>query len=147
MDKPITVTELDQLMERIGKKKDEIKLQEDVLKGLNKELSAMLSRAALFLNDLNREDYISPFGKVAKVRKWNVALPQNDIDKQAFLDHLKERGLYQKYVSVHARSLQSLYMADWAEAKSKGEGMTFSMPGIQPPTLFETVEYKPGKKK
>jgi hypothetical protein len=45
-------------------------------------------------------------------------------------------------VTVNNRSLNSLFKSDWEDAKNKGEGLEFSLPGIQPAQLFEKFKIK-----
>lgn len=140
--KTLTVDDLDQFVKNIKDKKAEIKQIETQLTALNKELSSLEGRATAVLKELDRNNYVSPHGTIFMKRKWRVNLPKDDIEKMKLFEHLKERGIYEKYATVNSNSLNSLYLADWAEAQKEGRGMEFSMPGIDSPKLHETVEYK-----
>lgn len=141
----VTVQGLDLLCQQIAEKDLEHDEKDRAKKDAYKELEQLKYRAAQYLKELGREDYKSPYGDVAIVQKWRVNMPEDDNAKSALFDHLRERGIFDKYASVHAQSLNSLYMKDWEAAKERGEGMEFSMPGVGAPKLDEKTNFKPKK--
>lgn len=143
----VTVKELDEICEKIAAKEREIEAHEAVLTEHNKELAALEGRAVQYLKELGRESYDAPAGKIKIEEKWRVNLPATDQEKTLLFDHLRERGIFDKYATVNANSLNSLYKADWDAAKARGEGMEFSMPGIGAPKLFEKPNFKAAKVK
>ena len=132
----VTVEELDLLVSDIFTKKKEIEASELVTSGLNKELAVLKGRAVNYLTELGREDFKSPYGNVSISQKWRINMPATDEDKAALFDWMRERQIFDRYATVNSNSLNSLYMAEWEDAKKRGEGMTFSMPGIGEPKLF-----------
>lgn len=136
---PVTVQELDALVKTIFETRIKIEEQEKVVSELNKELANLKAKGVAYLKELGRDSYKTEYGTISILERWRVGLPQTDADKAALLAHLKERGIFDKYVTVNANSLNSLYMADWEDAKERGEGMTFGMPGIGEPKLFEDL--------
>lgn len=147
MENKVTVAELDQLVEALAKKKVEIEQAEDVVKGLNKEYATLNGRVTAYLKELNRTDYQTPLGKLKIVEKWSVTLPKTAEEKTAFFDFLRERGLFDSMATVNANSLNAFYMREWKECEDRGEDpMTFSMPGIPAPKVFERTDFKPSKK-
>lgn len=146
MNQPsVTVADLDELIAKIAKKEGEIEIQEDILKEKNKELATLQGKCVQYLNELNRKNYESPSGKVTIAQKWRVNLPADDNAKRALFEHLRERGIFDKYATVNSNSLNSLYKQDWEAAKERGEGLEFSMPGIGAPNLFEALSFKAAK--
>lgn len=146
MDQPsVTVAELDELIKQIAAKNSEIEKAEDVVKAHNKELTKLEGRCVEYLKELKRDKYDSPFGKVSIAQKWRVNMPADDNAKRALFEHLREREIFDKYATVNSNSLNSLFMRDWEAAKERGEGLTFSMPGIEAPKLFEPLLFKEPK--
>lgn len=142
----VTVQQLDELIQKIHEKELEIEKQTEVVTNLGKELAVLEGNAVGYLKDLGRETYDSPFGKLKIEQKWRVNMPADDQAKAELFAHFRERGIFDKYATVHSVSLNSLYKADWEAAKERGEGLEFTMPGIGAPTLFEKLRFKPAKK-
>lgn len=141
----VTVAELDGLISQLAAKEKECDAQSEVTKLLNKEYMAIEGRIVNYMKELKREQYDSPFGKFKIKEKWRVNLPESDQEKRELFDHLRERGIFDKYATVNSNSLNALYMADWREAESRGEGMTFTMPGVPAPKVYEQLQFKPVK--
>lgn len=138
----VTVAQLDALIDEYFQIKKEAEAIEDTLTGKNKEMGALKGRIVGYLKELNREGYETPLARVAIKQKWRVNLPKTDFDKAALFEHLRERGIFEAYATVNSNSLNALYMQDWETAKARGEAMTFSMPGIGAPSLFEDADLK-----
>lgn len=136
---PVTVADLDDLVKTIFEQRVKIEESEKVTSELNKELALLKAKAVNYLKELGRENFKSPFGTISVNQKWRVSLPQTDEDKAALFNWLRGQGLFDKYATVNSQSLNSLYLAEWDAAKARGEGMTFSMPGIGEPKLFEDL--------
>lgn len=143
----VTVEGLDKLVEQIRDKKDEVQASEEVTKNLNKELVQLQGLAVQYLKDLGRDDYKSPNGSISIEEKWRVSMPANDIEKAKLFDHLRERGIFDKYATVHSQSLNSLWKQDRQAAIDRGE-ISFEMPGVGAGQLFEALKFtKPRGKK
>jgi len=141
----VTVKELDTIVEKLAALEVTKEAAAARVTELNKEIAQLEGKIVQYLNDLGRKDYDSPHGKLKIAAKWRVNLPETDLDKKQLFDHLRERGIFDKFATVNSNSLNALYMRDWEEAKERGEGMTFSMPGIGAPKLFEALNFKPKK--
>lgn len=137
----VTVRELDVLVEDLKG----LELAKDaaakVTTELNKKIAQVEGRIVHYLKDLDRDQYDSPHGKLTIRPKWRVNLPKGQ-NKLEFFEYLRERGIFEEYATVNSNSLNALYMADWQDAQKRGEGMTFTMPGIDAPTLFESLDFK-----
>lgn len=144
----VTVKELDDLIAEIVKQEDIIEQKEEELSNENKKLMELNAKAVSYLKELDREDYKSAVGTAAIKQEWTVRNPETDADKELLFEHLRERGIFNKYATVNNRSLNSLFKSDWEEAKKRGEGLEFSLPGIKPAQLFEKFKLtRPRKKK
>lgn len=142
----VTVEDLDKLLVDLVAKEDEVDAQKEIMTKLNKEYSALEFKIAAYLKDLGREEYIHAVGKFEIKTKWRVNLPQSDIEKKHFFDHLRERGIFDKFATVNSNSLNALYRQDWEAAKERGEEMTFQMPGIPAPIFETSPNFKRSKK-
>lgn len=145
----MTVAELDAMMRRLGEIEDEIEKLEAQVTVFNKEYGQIQARCTAYLKELNRKDYVSPYGKLTRKQEWTVTLPK-DKNKYLFFDYLKKKGIFEDLIGIHSKTLQAYYNAEWKVAEDEGgeaAAMTFSLPGIGAPKLFETVKYKPVKKK
>lgn len=144
---PVTVKDLDALIQEFAELETKMDAHAEITKQFNKDHNAKLYRIAAFLKDLNRTEYDSPIGKFSVKEVWRVNMPETDIDKKLLFDHLRGRGIFDKYATVNSNSLNALYRLDWEEAKEKGEGMTFTMPGVPAPKFDTKPEFKPKKVK
>lgn len=145
--KSVTVVELDDLIGAYLDQQDILDKKEEALKEENKIQAALEAKIVTYMKELERSDYQSEIGKAKITEKWRVKLPENDAEKLKLLAHLKERGIYEKYVTVNANALNALYFADEDAAKREGKGLDFSMPGISPPSLFEKAKISRLKEK
>ena len=143
----VTVKDLDGLCKELLELEAKKKAAAEATTEINKEIARIEGRCVNYLKDLDREDYDSPYGKIAIKQKWRVNLPVDDMAKRELFSHLRERGIFDKYATVNSNSLNALYMSDWEEAKKRGEGMTFTMPGIEAAKLYEAPDFKPRKEK
>lgn len=135
----VTVETLDQLCKDIFTMQEEIDKANTIVKQMNKNLDQLRFKAVGYLKDLKREDYKSPFGSIRVAQKWRVNMPATEEEKLKFFEYLREKGLFEKYATVHSQSLNAYYMAEWNEAKKRGEGIGFGIPGIGEPKLFEDL--------
>jgi hypothetical protein len=119
---------------------------ENLVSQENKELTEAKAKFVLYLKELGREDYKSGRGTLSIQSKWRVALPATDEAKAKFFEWLREKGIFDKYATVHSASLNSLYNAEWEAAKDRGEGLSFSIPGVPEPKLFEDLRPYPSRK-
>jgi hypothetical protein len=145
MTPSVTVADLDSLIEKLAEQ--EKKSEEHSLAGkdINKELMRLEGQVVAHLKELGREDYLSPLGKVSIKQKWRVNMPADDHAKRLLFEHLRQREIFDKFATVNSNSLNSLFMKDWEAAKERGEGMEFTMPGIEAPKLFEALDFKQKK--
>ena len=140
----VTVKELDELTEALLKK-EKMKAELAALTTqVNKEIMVLEQKCTLHLKELERTEYSSKFGKIKIEEKWSVNLPDTPIAKSLFFEWLREKGIFDKYATVNSRSLQSLFKAEWEQAKKIGN-LNFSLPGIEAPKLFEKTDFKPNK--
>lgn len=141
-DEKVTVEDLDALILKIKEVRDEIDKRQAALTEKNKELMTLEGRCVDYLKELDRKSYSSPIGTFSIVSSWRVPTPKEDSDKEAFFNYLKEKGIFLQMASVHSQTLNSFYKKELEAAQEKGD-VGFNIPGIGPPTLYETVRLKP----
>lgn len=142
----VTVADLDKLVQEMADKRAEIELADRRLKDLNIEMGGLKGRAAAYLKELGREDYITSVGKVEVKTKERVNLPESIPDKLEFFAYLKEKGVFENYATVNSQSLNAYYFRERAEyLKAGGDPMTFSLPGVPAPKSFAEVDFKESK--
>lgn len=135
----VTVADLDALGKEIVSLKDKIERMEADLTAENKALAKLHEKAQHYLKELGRDNYKTPFGTIYRAEKWQYKLPQTDSDWDNFFDWLRERGIYDQYVTVNAASMSSLCEAERKALEQQGE--FFNVPGIEAPKLFETCRF------
>lgn len=146
MTTQISVKELDSILETLGKLESEKDVIEETLKAKNKEISSVELRVTEVLKSLEREEYDCPHGKVSFEEVFNVKMPLED-QKELLWNWMREKGIYDRYATVHATSLKSLFKAERNAAIQNGEDpLTFALPGMEPATIFEKIKFKPKRK-
>lgn len=143
----VTVKEIDELLEQYLKLDEEKEALEAQVTEKNKAMMVISGRVTAYLKELGRDEFDSPLAKCEIDRKMSVNNPQTDEDKKALFAHLRERGIFEKYATVNNASLNALWKKDRAEAEARGEGLTFVMPGVPAPKIFESTKIKPKRKK
>ncbi len=144
---PVTVKDLDKLVEEIAAKRVEIDDLAEKTTQKNKEMMALQTKAFHYLRELGRDDYKTPIGTIGIKTIWNVTNPKTEEDKALLFNWMRARGIYDAYATVNAASLKSLVLAEReAYIKSGGDPMLFSVPGVEPPKFFEIAQFTKARK-
>ncbi len=138
----VTVADLDALVEEIHAKSSAIDGHKAITSQMQKDLEALEQKAVGYLKETNRTSYPTPYGTIYIHNAWRIKLPQGDGNKDQLIAHLKERGLDKKYLTVNSNALNSLFLADW---DAVDRDPTFSMPGIDPPVLYQDLRFRSPK--
>jgi len=133
-----TVQEFDMFLKNLRAKMDAADLVDAQLSEMNKEVSALKSRAAQMLEEMGRKNFKSPYGMLTRKEHWKHANPQGDVAKKLFIDWLTEKGLFMQYVTVNNNSLNSLLKTELVNAQKLGQ-MDFLPPGIEAAKLHTTI--------
>lgn len=143
----VTVADLDALIVHYSNLLEQDKVHaEAALTQVNKSIASVEAQLVLYLKALNRKEYKHPRRTVKVAQKWRVNGPQTDADKALLFDWMRTQGIYDRYATVNVASLNSLYMSEW-EALKKSDpeaAITFSLPGVGPPKLFESLAKRKG---
>lgn len=140
----ITVEELEAHCKSIADLRNEIDADKAALSKKSEQLEEMELKAIAMLKDLNKTSYKSNHGQIIRTEKWRVNLPQSDEDRAAFFQYLKDKGLFDKMISVNANTLNSFWKQEFENVKENApeEALTFSIPGIGEPKLHETLSFR-----
>jgi hypothetical protein len=131
----LKVTDLDaKIKELVAKKNEHSEAKKNTTK-LWEEYVELKESCISYLEDLNRDDYSSPNGNIHIRDKWSVRIPDNDIDRAKFFEHLSNEGVFDKYITVNSATLNKYYREKQEEAEKNGTLMEFSVPGIGEATL------------
>ncbi len=146
MSASVTVLELDMLLKTIGEKQEAADKVEATLKEMNAEIEGLCLQGKNYLKELDREKYHSPYGLFEIKQRWSVKVPATDADKTALFSWLEEKGIFERYATVNSASLQSLVKLERETWLKEGNNpMDFSIPGLEPATLYETAKLKANK--
>lgn len=138
---PVTVADLDNLIKQISDKRQAIEDQDAITAQLNKELFSLKETAVSHLKELGRDDYKCPFGAIVLKNRWSVNLPKSEEDRAALFSWMKEKGIYDAYVTVNSNSLKSLFLKEREIALESGDAVGFSLPGCGEAKLFEDLSF------
>lgn len=142
----VTAADLDKLVVEYFDMQKEKEAREALVTETNKKIMGLEARLATYLTALGRKNYAHPRGTVGIKISERVNLPQTDADKMLFFEWLRSKGIFEKYATVNAQSLQSLYFAEM-EAAIKADptaALTFSLPGIGERKRFEGISKRKG---
>lgn len=139
----VTVEDMDKLVLELREARADRDAKDEIKKAASKIVSQLEGKVVAYLKELGRENYKTPDGTVYVQKVWSVGVPKADQDKLALLDWMKEQGIYNKYVTVNSRSLNSLYKTLVEEAEAKGE--LLQVPGLGAPSLRESLGLRKGK--
>jgi hypothetical protein len=141
----VTVSDFDKLVEELKLVYDEQEQKKAALSEVTRRVEILEAKCVLYLKELKRDNFQTPWGTPYVIQRWRVKLPENDVEKKKLFGWLEEQGeqVKMKYLTVNSNSLNSLYSTMKEEAIERGE--MFSLPGIAPPSLYETLGFRKGK--
>lgn len=136
-----TVADLDKLVEEIAAQKEVCKEKEKLAATENGKLFALEQKAALYLDELGRKDYVCPSGRIKLAKGWHFNLPETPEKKAQFFDYLREKGLFDHYATVNSASYNAFCKAEMELAKEDGRGLEFALPGVPEPKPTVKLSY------
>jgi hypothetical protein len=144
----IEIKDLDFLLEALREKNAVVDELEEQVKEQNKVIARIKGIIGSVLKDLDRADYKGPAGSIKVVSRTQVKMPQTPEEKELLWNWMREKGIYDRYATVHATALKSLFEAELEIAKSDPEfdPVTFALPGMAPATFFEDVRFTQARK-
>jgi hypothetical protein len=137
----INVKEFDELCADIialKAKKDDI--ERDVSE-ISAELEEKKDKLLSYFEHYEKEKYYANGFTFYTQTRFPVSLPHDLDSKRAFLDYLKERGIYDELVSVNSQTLNSFYKKEMDKAIEEGN-VDFKVPGIAEPKAFKKIMFR-----
>lgn len=141
----ITVANVEELAKKIQDKRAEKEAKAAELAECNKELVELEQLAVRTLRELGKTSYKSEYGTITRTEKWRVNLPSTPEAREEFFAYLKEKGIFEKMITVNSNSLNAFYMQEWDASKDPNDPMAsldFRIPGIEEPKLYETMSFR-----
>lgn len=122
----VTVSELQELVDKWALIRQDIDQKEEVISGLQKEKQAIEFKLIEIMKELSLDKFDGKFGKI-QLREVNyVTLPQTEEQQAEFFNYLKSTDQFDMLASIHHQKLQS-----WYKNKIEEEGLV-PVPGLDP---------------
>lgn len=140
----ISVQSVEFLIKDIAEKRKDVEALKKTYSDANAELEELERKAIGMLKALGKSSFKGELGTITRVEKWRVNLPATDQDRENFFAYLRERGLFEKMITVNSNSLNSFYMQEWEQVKESDpmEALNFRIPGISEPKAHETLSFR-----
>lgn len=145
MDKT-TLQEFEAICERAFRQREKIDALEEQVEAEKLVLKEMQNHIASILEAHEKQSYQSAYGTVYFNETTSFKLPEGPENKQAFFQHLKQKGIFEDMVSVHSKTLNS-YCKKELEAAIEQGNVTYKIPGIGDPVVMKDVRFKKMKGK
>ena len=136
----VTLATMEDLANRGFELRKDIENNRKAEKALQDELRQVKGKLLSYLAHFGLNKYASKSGNVFTKKTFSVRVPKDDESRDQFFNFLKEEGIFGQLITVNSRTLNSLYNERLEQATE--EGKSFNMPGIEPPTMFEDVNFK-----
>ncbi len=146
---PLNMAEMDKLIaerEKAWEEYDEKRKVSAAAMEVAELLDAKLMQA---LKDAGKSKYhVDGLGTISLQQKSVVRVPGTIESKKVFFKHLRERGeeVLLSMATVNSNTLNSWYNQQLDEASAKGI-LGFSVPGIDQPTMRETLRFNKERSK
>lgn len=138
----VTVQELETICEEIANQRKKVDAAEVVKKGENQILADLEKRLLAVFTAEGKTSYQSKVGTLSVSYRASFKTPKEDSDREAFFSYLKEKGVYDRLITVNSQTLNSFCKQEMEAATERGEGLDFSIPGIESPTLNEVLSFR-----
>lgn len=139
--KEVTVKDLETISALIKEQRDRVEEVKEVLKGENQRLSGLECRLIGILEELGKTSYESAVGRFGISHRSSVRVPSGD-DRGKFFQHLQDIGEFESLITVNSQTLNGWYKQKLEAAQEAGTLMDFSVPGIDAPTIAQTLTFK-----
>jgi hypothetical protein len=139
----MSLKETEEMCRQMFSIKEDIQKHEQYVNEKKTRLRELQEKLMYVLTQHGKKNYDSNFGKVTVVRKLSVKCPKEPESRKAFFDYLKEKGIFEDLVTVHANTLNAFYKTEWENADPE-QAVSFQMPGIGAPTYYEILQMRKG---
>lgn len=135
----VSVAAMDNLVQAICEKRTVIESLESVVSEHNKELAKLQAKLTDIMKLLERDSYDSPAGRINIIQQYRYRMPDSLEDRAKLFDFMKARNEYDGLITVHSQTFNSYCKKLQEAAEKAGDGMYFVIPGVEAPSLFETI--------
>lgn len=142
----LKIGELDAIVKSLFDKRQEIEADEEKVSEKKKELEILKVKLLAILEAHGKKGYDSPFGKIEKREEPQVTWPKDPdkakLTKQWCIEHGFDDSL-----TMNSRTFNSVYKAELESKKMEDESVDLDsiIPGVEKPTIRETLVMKKGK--
>lgn len=141
MQTDITMVAFEALIESAYKLKEEKEDFEALAENVGEKLSAIQAQLLEYMEHFEKTSYKSKWGTIIAATQLSVKTPKDPDQKAKFFEYLAEKGIKDDLLSVNSKTLNSFYNAEFEAARSAGAD-EFSMPGIEPPTVYKKIQMR-----
>lgn len=120
----VTLTQFDKYIEEYLAQRDIVDGIEDQLKEANGKLKKMDQKLIEFLDHLNKDGHKTPSGALSVVNKDTWKPPEGE-GRQALLEMLKEKDIYDSVMAFNSAKFHSWYKSE------KESNPEFDVPGVE----------------
>lgn len=142
--KPLNMAEMDDLIKKSTVAWERYEAKKAEASELNKEAEAIDAKIMQALKDAGKKKYhVTGIGTMMRIEKLTVKVPAGLDQRRDFFNFLKKKGneFFLSMVTVNSNTLNSWYNreADEAAAHRDKNSPAFSVPGIEQPTVRESL--------
>lgn len=143
MSNDVTIGGLEDLSAQIAAQRDVIDEMSAAKKLEEKKLYSLEQKMLATLEAIGKSSYQAKVGTLYISNRKSVKVPATPEDREAFFNYLRERGIFEKMITVHSATLTSYYNAEFDEAVA--EGRDLEIPGIGEPTITQSIGFRTAK--
>lgn len=110
-------------------------------KAINVRIAAIDYEIKNALEAADLDEFRTKFGSVKLVEKKSFKVPKDDVSKSAFMNYLRERGVFDDLVTVNSQSLNA-WANEEIEARIIEGNFNFEIPGLESPTPYTKVQIR-----
>ncbi len=142
--KSLNLAEMDALVKQSKEAWEKYDAKKAEASELNADAEAIDAKIMQALKDAGKKKYhVQGIGTIMRIEKLTVKVPAGIDQKREFFAFLKKKGeeFYLSTLTVNSNTLNSWYNreADIASANRKADSPAFSVPGIDQPTVRESL--------
>ena len=139
----VSVDELDAALKDYVEKREDYEAKKKASNEADKVQKTAQAKLLTLLNASNKKNWeVEGFGKVGKVVKYSIKVPEDLGKKKEMLQHFRSLGpdIYIAKVSVNSNTLNAYYNAE------KENDPNFEIPGCDAPIANETLSLRNRRK-
>lgn len=135
----ITVEEMNNHAKIIREKEAEYDAAKKISTDLYKELERLEGQMGKMLLDLGQNTFETPYGKMILTERVSFKVPAGEENRKLLFDYLKERDLFDSFITVPYNTLNAWAKEELAQAEDK---VTFRIPGLELPTISRAASLR-----